>query len=215
MDSAAMIGVTVRGMAKRVAHAGALVAISPLLAMYYMHFCLARRRRDEAIQGYSQFFALIPGAAGVILRRAFYSVVLDRCGKDCSLGFGTLVVTPHVRIGEGTYIGVYCNISHCAIGSDVLIGSYVELIAGKHIHDFTRLDVPIRHQGGTITPLVIGEDVWIGNGALVLANVGAHAVIAAGAVVVHDVEPYSIVGGNPARVLATRESLVTSALPPQ
>ncbi|MEQ4518744.1 DapH/DapD/GlmU-related protein [Pseudarthrobacter sp. B907] len=54
--------------------------------------------------------------------------------------------------------------------------------------------------------VVIGNDVWIGFGAIVLSGVtiGDGAVIAAGAVVSKDVEPFSIVGGNPARPISGR-----------
>lgn len=54
--------------------------------------------------------------------------------------------------------------------------------------------------------VVVGHDVWIGHGAVILAgkSVGTGAVVAAGAVVTKDVEPYAIVGGNPARVIRRR-----------
>jgi acetyltransferase-like isoleucine patch superfamily enzyme len=54
--------------------------------------------------------------------------------------------------------------------------------------------------------ILIGDDVWIGYGAIVLSGVeiGRGAVIGAGAVVTHDVKPYAIVGGNPARLIGLR-----------
>src|SRR5262249_55697843 len=55
-------------------------------------------------------------------------------------------------------------------------------------------------------PVVVGHDVWIGHGAIVLAgrSVGTGAVIAAGAVVTKDVAPYAIVAGHPARGIRHR-----------
>lgn len=55
-------------------------------------------------------------------------------------------------------------------------------------------------------PIKVGDDVWIGYGATILSGVtiGQGAVIAAGSVVVKDVEPYSVVGGNPAKLLKYR-----------
>ena len=64
-------------------------------------------------------------------------------------------------------------------------------------------------------PVSIGHDVWIGHGAIILAgrSVGDGAVIAAGAIVTKDVPPYSIVAGNPARVLRLRfEAAVANRL---
>lgn len=65
-------------------------------------------------------------------------------------------------------------------------------------------------RGGTLT---VGNDVWIGYGALVVGSVtiGDGAIVGAGAVVVKDVEPYTVVGGNPARVLKRRVDEATAA----
>lgn len=193
-----------RSLFKNVADAVAFVIVSPLIAFYVVHVRLAGRGSDTVIQGYAQLLSVVPGRVGTVVRRAFYRVALDRCPRECSIGFGTIMVTPRISLGDGTYIGVYCNVSHCTIGRDTLLGSYVNIIAGKQMHFYDRLDIPIRHQGGSISPVSIGKDVWIGNGALVMADVGDHSVVAAGAVVVRPVPAFSIVGGNPARVIGSR-----------
>jgi acetyltransferase-like isoleucine patch superfamily enzyme len=56
--------------------------------------------------------------------------------------------------------------------------------------------------------VVIGKDVWIGAGAILLpgVSIGDNSIIAAGAVVTHDVTPYQVVGGVPARVLRDRRN---------
>ena len=78
-------------------------------------------------------------------------------------------------------------------------------MSGKGQHNFNDLDTPIRKQGGTFKKVTIGEDTWIGNGALIMANVGKKCIIAAGSVVVDDVEDYSIIGGNPAKLIRKRQ----------
>jgi len=85
-----------------------------------------------------------------------------------------------------------------------MLGSNVDIISGKNQHNFDRLDIPMREQGGDLEKIVIGEDSWLGNSSVVMANVGKKSIVAAGSVVVKDVPPYSIVGGNPARVLKSR-----------
>ena len=49
---------------------------------------------DRGFAGWSQLFSLIPGLTGVFLRRAFYRLVLPRCGTDCCLTFGTPRLQP-------------------------------------------------------------------------------------------------------------------------
>ena len=74
-------------------------------------------------------------------------------------------------------------------------------------HRFDRLDEPIGWQGFTErNPPRIGNGFWIGLRATILAGkiVGEGAIVAACAVVTKDVEPYAIVGGNPAAVIGTR-----------
>jgi virginiamycin A acetyltransferase len=191
--------------AKQVLDAVALILVSPALAAYWLSRRVAPQRGNAAFQGYSQLVSLVPGTFGVFIRRAFYRACIDSPPRNCSIGFGTLFATPAIGIGEGTYIGEYCNIGDVMLGRDVLVGSNVTLLSGRRQHDATLLDVPIRHQGGTYALITIGDDVWLGNGAIVMADVGAHAIVAAGAVVVKPVAPYHVVAGNPASTIGTRD----------
>jgi acetyltransferase-like isoleucine patch superfamily enzyme len=97
-----------------------------------------------------------------------------------------------------------------AIGDDVAIGSNVDILSGRHQHHFGRLDVPIQDQGGVFQQVTIGRNCWVGNSAVVMADIGADSVIGAGSVVVKPIPARSIAAGNPAtvrkqRVLAPRE----------
>jgi acetyltransferase-like isoleucine patch superfamily enzyme len=182
----------------------ALVVVSPFALLYGALCIVARTRQEGTFQGFSQFFSLWPGLPGDYLRRAFYRLTIDSCAAECSIQFGTILATNQVRIRHGVYVGANCNIGHCTIGEDTLIGSNVSILSGNRQHHFERLDIPVRFQGGEYQSLSIGRDVWIGNGAIIMEDVGDHAIVAAGAVVVKPVEAYSIVGGNPGRVLGRR-----------
>ena len=85
-----------------------------------------------------------------------------------------------------------------------MLGSNVDIISGKNQHYFANLDIPMREQGGELEKIIIGEDCWLGNSSVILANVGKKSIVAAGSVVIHDVPPYSIVGGNPAKIIKSR-----------
>jgi acetyltransferase-like isoleucine patch superfamily enzyme len=90
------------------------------------------------------------------------------------------------------------------IGDDVLIGANVNLVSGKRAHNFDRADIPIRHQGGELEKIDIGANSWLGNKAVVMADVGAGCVIGAGSVLTSDSEPEHIYAGNPARLIRRR-----------
>jgi acetyltransferase-like isoleucine patch superfamily enzyme len=187
---------------KRILNAVATLLVLPLIAMYRTTLLITRR--DAVLQGYSQLLSLLPGQSGNYVRRAFYRRVLRRCSPTCTISFGTIFATPDAEIGEHVYIGARCMIGHATIQDDVLIGSNVDILSGRNQHHAARLDIPIRLQGGTFERVTIGRDSWIGNGACVAAHVGEQAIVAAGAVIVKPVEPRSVVGGNPARVLSHR-----------
>lgn len=74
------------------------------------------------------------------------------------------------------------------------------------MHGIRRRDVPIRLQPGKLKRITIGKDCWIGAGAIVMADVGDGSVVGAGSVVTKAVPPWSIVAGNPAKVIGIRGS---------
>lgn len=137
-----------------------------------------------------------------------------RYGKKLHVGPGSIIWAPSVMvIGDNVYIGKHCTIEvDGRIGKHVLIANNVGLI-GRHDHAMRFVGKNIREspwvgkdgKGGK-EQILIGDDVWIGYGAIVLSGVeiGRGAVIGAGAVVTHDVKPYAIVGGNPARLIGLR-----------
>lgn len=158
----------------------------------------------KAFQGVSQFMALVPGGFGCRLRAGYYRLAVRDCSGNCRIEFLTTFVTPDTALGENVYIGSHCTIGHAEIGDDCLLGSGVHVMSGRGQHRFADPETPIRLQGGERVTVTVGRDCWLGNGALVMADVGEGSVVAAGSVVVDPVEPFSIVGGNPAKVIGRR-----------
>lgn len=113
----------------------------------------------------------------------------------------------NIRLGRNVFINYHCVFLDCArieIGHDVQIGPAVQLYTAQH-----PLDPVVRRSGlESARPIRIGNDVWIGGGAVVLPGVtiGARSVVGAGAVVVQDVPPDTVVVGNPSRVIRTLTS---------
>jgi len=180
----------------------ALLLVLPLYVLLEISDSIFKT--DQSFQGCSQFLSLFPGVPGNYLRQQFYRLSLAACSDDCCIEFGTRFSQRGSELGQRVYIGANCSIGLCCIEDDVMLGSNVDVISGKKQHNINRLDIPMREQGGEFEKIVIGEDSWLGNSSVVMANVGTKSIVAAGSVVIKDVEPFSIVGGNPAKVLKSR-----------
>ncbi len=187
----------------------ATLAVLPAVLACWIGIRLAGPERGFA--GWSQLFALAPGLTGVFLRRAFYRMVLPRCGTDCCLTFGTTISHPTARIGDRVYVGANCSLGDVSLEDDVLLASHVSVMNGSQQHGIERIDVPIREQPGVFVPVRIGRDSWIGERAVIAANVGRHCVIGAGSVVTKPIPDFAIAVGVPAKVIRMRNENHTSS----
>jgi acetyltransferase-like isoleucine patch superfamily enzyme len=193
-----------KAVLKTAADAVALVLVLPCWLAYRLGGLLLGP--DQAFPGWSQAFALLPGLTGVYLRRAFYRLALPHCGPGACLGFGTLFSHPTAEVGRLVYVGPYCSLGAVTLADDVLVGSHVSIANGAAQHGTDRLDVPIREQPGSWPRVTVGPDSWVGDRAVVLADVGAHCVIGAGSVVTKPVPDYAVAVGVPARVVRFRNA---------
>lgn len=109
----------------------------------------------------------------------------------------------NVQLGPGTI--VHCD---AEFGNYVLVARNVSFV-GRDDHRYDLPGVAIWDSPrGDKFKVVVEDDVWVGNGAIILSGVtiGRGAIVAVGAVVTQDVPPYAIVGGNPAKVIKSRFS---------
>ena len=107
-----------------------------------------------------------------------------------------------VFIGDRTLVGLgNVLIGPLRIGNDVIIAQNV-VFSGLN-HGYLDVQRPIKDQPCTTAEIVVEDEVWIGANSVITAGVriGRHAVVAGGSVVTKDVPAYTIVGGNPARLL--------------
>lgn len=113
-------------------------------------------------------------------------------GRGCLIGIGTIVIGP------------------VAMGDDVIIGQHVLLTAVRH--DYENIHVPIAQQPVSVRGVVVESNVWIGANSTILPGVriGHHCVVGAGSVVTKDVEPYTVVAGNPARAIKRYDAATKS-----
>ncbi|NMO50014.1 sugar O-acetyltransferase [Actinoplanes sp. TBRC 11911] len=108
----------------------------------------------------------------------------------------------HIRIGAGTFANfglIALDVAPISIGADVQIGTNVQLLTPTH-----PIDPGLRRaKWEAAEPIVIGDNVWLGSGAIVLPGVtiGENTVVGAGAVVTRDLPANVVAVGNPARVV--------------
>lgn len=159
--------------------------ISRLLLCYPTPFFLRKWRRFV-----TALFSRLYGGGGNI-------------DKTASLARDSRVDYPwNVSIGSFSSLGsgswVY-GLDKISIGNNCCVGNDVRLLTGSH-------DVSSVHFDLVTKPIIIMDNVWIATGAIVLPGVtiGEGAVVGAGSVVTKNVEPWTVVGGNPVRVIKKR-----------
>ena len=153
---------------------------------------------DMVYSFWTHVFALIPGYPGMLLRRAFYRWTLRRCAGDVTIEFGALITQRRAALGPGVYVGPYALVGWADIGAETLVGSRASLLSGGNQHQWTP-DGWTPTGPTSLRQIVIGSRTWIGEGAILMANVGNGCMVAAGAVVSVGVPDGVMVAGNPAR----------------
>lgn len=117
---------------------------------------------------------------------------------------------PCITIGSSCNIGEYCHITcvnKIVIGDGVLTGRWITITDNSHgrttFEDLQK--PPLKRSIISKGPVVIEKNVWIGDKATILPNVtiGEGSIVAANTVVTKDVPPYSVVAGNPGRIIKT------------
>lgn len=133
----------------------------------------------------------------------------SRIDSDCDIGIGSRINGPILIKGRGKV----------TIGSYSAIGEDVRIISQNHNPGSPVLSLALQKRVYGRSSVIakdvsVGSNVWIGDAVIVLpgVNVGDGSVVAAGSVVTRNVEPYTIVAGNPARVIRSRWKAEYSAM---
>ena len=161
----------------------------------------SRRRRTSPGSGWRR---TTPRRTGTRRRkRALLVELLGAVGDD------TVIRSPlyvdygsHITIGSGCFANyglVALDVAPITIGDDVQIGPNVQLLTPTHPVE----PVPRREKWESAEPITIGDNVWLGGGAIVCPGVtiGENTVVGAGAVVTKDLPANVVAVGNPARVI--------------
>lgn len=113
-----------------------------------------------------------------------------------------------LKVGTNSSIGPYAYIGcsgYIEIGDNVMMSPRVSIYSENH--NFSETEIPMIEQGVTRSFVKIEDDCWLAANSVILAGVtvGKGSVVAAGSIVTKDVPPYSIVAGNPAKIIKSRK----------
>lgn len=136
------------------------------------------------------------------IRHFFYRIIGIQIGKKSSIKMNAYIEGKNIKIGENSSIGRFSYLDgrgELIIGNNVSISPHVFFITGSH-------DVNSSEFKFEASSIIIEDYVWIGTRTTIKGGVkiGKGAVVAIGAVVTKDVEPYTIVGGVPAKKIGER-----------
>lgn len=151
-------------------------------------------------------FVIKRGKGSIIRRKARLDIIPSK-----KITLEKSVIEDYTIINNGMgdiFIGDYTHVtSRVKLVGPVTLGNYVTIGSGAQItgltHNYLDVTRPIAKQGVTPNRTVVEDDVWIGGNSCINQGItiGTHSIIASGSVVTKNVPPYSVVGGNPARIL--------------
>ena len=130
--------------------------------------------------------SLIPGMVGQYLRASFYMQTLSKCSYDLAIGFCSFFSHPDSQVGYRVYIGSFSIIDPAFLEDDTLISSRV--LISKSISNDSEL-------------IRIGKESWVGEGAIIMHDVGEKCLIGAGCVVNRPISNGHVVVGHPMRTI--------------
>ncbi|MGH3426277.1 MAG: CatB-related O-acetyltransferase [Mycobacteriales bacterium] len=160
---------------------------------------VVRRLADDALQ---RLFQARLRRQGVEIEPACRIARGSQVSPSTSFGFGTVIYGP----------GIFKGSANIGMGRYCAVGDGVRMISSNHATDRANLQIRLQKRLGfgdldtARGPIEVGNNVWIGDAAILLSGVtvGDGAVIAAGAVVTRDVPAFAVVAGSPARVTRMR-----------
>jgi len=159
----------------------------------------ARLSRSEWVFLFcAQLLAPMPGWPGARLRGAFYWATLTNCSWETHIGYGSVFTHRGAILAANVSMGSYCVLGHVDLGARVMMGSRGSIPSGKRQHFGDDGEIVAEPRYDTVT---VGTGCWIGEGAILLADVGAHSIVSAGAVVTKVMPGAHLIAGNPAQAV--------------
>ena len=176
-----------------------IILTLPLIILTWTEIIIKGKKAARIYSQCKQTLSICPTIFGDYLRLAYYWAVCTKISPDVQLMLGSIISHRDTIIRAGSGVGLYSTIGYADIGENVLIGSRVSILSGKYQHGRPSERAKNLETSGEFTTVRIGDNTWIGDGALILANIGKNCTVGAGCVVFKDIPDGTTVLGNPAR----------------
>jgi len=168
-------------------------------------FCLYKISKSiELFRTFGEFYSLFPGKFGRYVRACYYHMTLKKCPYDLNMWIFSKFSYPESEVGNGVMISSYCSIGLVTIGDNSVCAGRTSVLSGRFQHNFDDPGRQILEDNNVPTRVYIGRNTFIGEGSIIMSNVGNFVIVGAGSIVIDDIEDYSVVAGNPARVVKRR-----------
>lgn len=185
-----------RALFKKTVFVLSLIVISPLILIDKIEKRLSKS--EQAFVFMAQLLGLVPGLPGSCLRSAYYAATLESASHEFHIGFGSVFCHRSATIGRHSSIGMNCIFGCVRIGEEVMFANRVSIPSGKRQHLSETGEIVHTTRRTTIH---VGSRSWIGEGAIIMADVGENCVVGAGSVVTKTLPAGTTAAGNPAKVL--------------
>lgn len=179
--------------------------VLPLIILCKLEEIIFSKNTELLFHTCTHIVALLPGLPGAFLRRAFYSLTLDKCSLHCHIGFGTIFSHRSNTVEKHVYIGSYAIIGSANLGEHCLIGSRVSILSGTALHVLGDDGIWTPYSAERLSHVTLAKNVWVGEGAIIAADIGEGSMVGAGSVITTGVKAHILVTGNPARFVKKLE----------
>ncbi|HOP08145.1 MAG TPA: acyltransferase [candidate division Zixibacteria bacterium] len=153
---------------------------------------------------FAESFSMIPGYPGQAVRVCFYYQTLEQAHLDMVVAFFARFTKMQTRVGHNVTIAGHATVGCADIGDRAVIGNNVNVLSGRHQHNFSDPDTNVMDGSSSFYRVSIGADSFIGDKSVVMADIGEKTIIGAGSIVVKPIPDLCVAVGNPAQVIKHR-----------
>ncbi len=184
---------------KRLLFVVCLIPTLPFILITWLEAAILGKYSERIYTFCKEIMATVPTIFGSYIRLAYYKSVCTHVGFDVNMLWGSMLAHRDTIVRRGTIIGCYSIIGFADIGEDTIFGARVSLVSGKYQHGRPGERKDNDEVDEQYTRIKVGAKSWIGEGAVILSNIGNNCTIAAGSVLLKDAPDDTTFMGNPAR----------------